>query len=179
MVPKKLFSCGKYLSLAKQAGPYKITGTIDNICFYKMDGQYYARQKSSLTGKRVKKDPAFAGTMREAGLFGRASSLASVIKRSFPKEQQCRDLYQELMRKVKRLMIEGVATEEIKQQLCFKCKEETTCTADKELLTTVKNSSYRSVFILPDLYVVHSRKNTRLLTSRKTNKLLMMGYSPP
>jgi len=49
------------LRVAKQIGATKITGTIQNICFYKMEGQYYARQKSSLTGKRVKKDPAFSG----------------------------------------------------------------------------------------------------------------------
>lgn len=41
--------------MAKQIGPVFITGTIGDICFYKMDGQYYARMKSSLSSKRVKR----------------------------------------------------------------------------------------------------------------------------
>jgi hypothetical protein len=37
--------------MAKQVDDIKITGTYDDVTNYKMDGQYYARMKSSLTGK--------------------------------------------------------------------------------------------------------------------------------
>ncbi len=144
-----------------------------------MDGQYYARQKSSLSSKRVKTDPAFAGTMREAGLFGKASSLASVIKRSFPKEQQCRDLYRQLMRKVKQLMEEGVATEEIKQRLCFVSKEETVATDTPEQLMTINSSSYRSVFIIPELCVVQRRKKKLQPATDKIKQESMFNCGPP
>lgn len=110
--------------VAKQVGPYKITGTIHKICFYQMEGQYYARQKSSLTGKRVKKDSAFAGTMRYAELLGKASKLASLIKRSYPKEEQCRELFRMLTGKVIRLMNDAVGEEEIKARLSFVLKKE-------------------------------------------------------
>jgi len=82
--------------VAKQIGPYKITGTIQNICYYKMDGQYYARLKSSLDGKRVKTDPAFAETMRYAELLGRASKLVSTVYHRIPKEERSRELFKRL-----------------------------------------------------------------------------------
>ncbi|WP_410966294.1 hypothetical protein, partial [Salmonella sp. SAL4449] len=63
--------------MAKQAGDIKITGTIEDITFYRMVGRYYARMKSSLTGQRVKKDTAFAGTMRSAARLALGSQLAS------------------------------------------------------------------------------------------------------
>lgn len=138
--------------MARQIGPYKITGTIDNLCFYEMEGNYYARQKSSLTGKRVKKDPAFAGTMRNATLLGRASKVASFIKRSFPKEEQCRELFQILTGKVMRLMRDGIGEEEIKVMLLYVLKKEEleVCTVGKK--TAVKRRIipvYNSVFKLP------------------------------
>ena len=79
--------------MAKQAGPFFITGTIDQICFYRMDGSYYARAKSSLDGKRVKKDPAFRETMRYAELMGKASSSASIAYRDLPDKQKVKGLF--------------------------------------------------------------------------------------
>ena len=46
-----------------------------------MDGQHYVRLKSSLTRKRVLKDPAFAKTMFYAQQFGQAAKLAAVVYR--------------------------------------------------------------------------------------------------
>ncbi len=73
--------------MAKQTGPVKIVGTIGNICFYEMDGEYYARLKSSLKGKRVKKDPAFQLTMMYAGWLAKASKIASVVYASLPEKE--------------------------------------------------------------------------------------------
>jgi hypothetical protein len=44
-----------------------------------MFGRYYIRSRSSLTGKRVKKDPAFRKTMGYATLLAKASRIASVV----------------------------------------------------------------------------------------------------
>jgi hypothetical protein len=73
--------------MAKQTGPVKIAGTIGNICFYEMDGKHYARLKSSLKGKRVKKDPAFQLTMMYAGWLAKASKIASVVYASLPEKE--------------------------------------------------------------------------------------------
>jgi hypothetical protein len=53
--------------MAKQIGDIKITGTYDNVTYYKMDGEYYARSKSSLTGKAGPEVEANDGVGRKAG----------------------------------------------------------------------------------------------------------------
>jgi hypothetical protein len=62
--------------MAKQAGKLKVTGTVYNVCFYKLGKGFYARSKSSLTGKRVKTDPAFEKTMQNAGLLAKDYTIA-------------------------------------------------------------------------------------------------------
>ena len=84
--------------MAKQAGDIIIIGTIDDITFYVMEGKGYARKKSRLTGKRVKRDPKFKRTMQSAHRLGRASQLASKVYRSLPRKEQVYTLYKELKR---------------------------------------------------------------------------------
>ncbi len=96
--------------MAKQIGPFKITGCYDNICFYKMDGQYYARTKSSLDGKRVKKDPAFRKTRWHSDLLARSSKIAAAVYRDLPKEK---GLFRKLTGQAMRLLKEGKTTEEV------------------------------------------------------------------
>ncbi|TAN15269.1 MAG: hypothetical protein EPN37_09945 [Chitinophagaceae bacterium] len=74
--------------MPKQCGPIRITGTIDNVCFYKMDGVYYARMKSSLTRKRVLKNAAFRLTRAHAATLGEASKIASRVYRLISKVQR-------------------------------------------------------------------------------------------
>ena len=103
--------------MAKQAGPFFITGMIDQICFYRMDGNYYARVRSSLDGKRVKKDPAFRETMRYAELMGKASSIASIVYRALPEEQKIKGLFRKLVAQAMRLLKENKIAEEIVELL--------------------------------------------------------------
>jgi hypothetical protein len=84
--------------MAKQVGDIIIVGTIDDITFYVMEGQGYARHNSSLTGKRVKKDPRFKRTMQSAHRLGRGSQLASKVYRSLPRQEQVYALFKELKR---------------------------------------------------------------------------------
>lgn len=94
--------------MAKQVGPVYCTGTIGMVCFYKMQGKYYARLKSSLTGRRVKKDPAFRRTMENANILGEASRIASAVYRSVPSEEKCQGLYR---------MMTGIAIRMLKQRI--------------------------------------------------------------
>lgn len=103
--------------MAKQVGQLLIEGCIDNVCFYKLEGSYYARMKSSLSGKRVKKDPAFAGTMKSANLLGRASSLVSPVFQRLSKTERDRDLFRQLTGFVKGLLKEGTPVEEVQALL--------------------------------------------------------------
>lgn len=72
-------------------------GARDNIAIYRMKGRYFIRTKSSLTGKRVKRDPAFAKTMAYAGWLKKASGIASLIYKQIPENgrvyKQHRELY--------------------------------------------------------------------------------------
>jgi hypothetical protein len=92
-----------FVYMAKQIGLFRITGTIDCICFYCMDGVYYAREKSSLSAERVKHDPAFAETMRYAKQMGNVSKIASAIYRQIvPQQERSRDKFREVVSMVKR-----------------------------------------------------------------------------
>lgn len=56
-----------------------VRGTFNNATWYVMNGIGYVRSKSKLTGKRVKKSPAFKKTMELARKLGEASTLASEL----------------------------------------------------------------------------------------------------
>ena len=103
--------------MAKQLGPFFLRGTINNICFYKMDGVYYARAKSSLDGKRVKRDPAFRETMRHAGLLGQASKIASAIYRHLKEDEKSLISYRQLTGQAMRLLKENRPVEEVKEAM--------------------------------------------------------------
>jgi hypothetical protein len=100
--------------MAKQTGPVKLEGTIGNICFYKMGDEWYARLKSSLTGKRVKKDPRFRRTMEFASFLSTASKIASEIYRTLPKQ---RGLYRKITGMAMQLLKKGIAKEVVLLQL--------------------------------------------------------------
>ena len=93
--------------MVKLIGDIIITGTIDDITFYQMEGKGYARRKSSLTGKKVKRDPLFTRTMESAHRLGRGSQLASKVYRSLPREEQVYALFKELKSIAIRAIKEG------------------------------------------------------------------------
>jgi hypothetical protein len=93
--------------MAKQSGAYKITGTVDNLCFYEMEGKFYVRKKSALTGKRVKKDPLFANTMRYAGLLSQGSAIASAVYKKIPADQKIKGLYRKITGEAMQLLKAG------------------------------------------------------------------------
>ncbi|WP_315817079.1 hypothetical protein [Paraflavitalea speifideaquila] len=73
-----------------------VTGTIGPVCIYQMYGRYYLRTRSSLTGKRVKKDTAFRKTMMYAGLLAKASRIASAVYTAVPAHRKQHALYRKL-----------------------------------------------------------------------------------
>lgn len=121
--------------MAKQCGQKFITGSIDNLCFYQMEGKYYVRTKSSLTGKRVKSDPVFAKTMDYAGLFARASKVASAVYREIPKDKRINGLYRRMTGEAMRLSQQGVFDDEItcrlREYFCKPVKNKKPCIQQK------------------------------------------------
>jgi hypothetical protein len=101
--------------MARQAGPIYFTGTIDDITFYKMEGTYFARKKSSLDRKQFRTDPRFARSRKSAAKFGEASKLASDIYHLLPKEEKKKGVIGKLTGQMGRLLREGKHAEEIIQ----------------------------------------------------------------
>lgn len=99
--------------MARQIGDIKITGTIGDVTFYRMDGKYYARMKSSLTAKKVKTHPHFALTRMYAKWLGEASKLASEVYRTLPKEERKYAVFCRLKTVAHKLVKEGVVKEEV------------------------------------------------------------------
>lgn len=120
--------------MANQTGTFHITGCIDNLCFYKMNGKYYVRMKSSLTGKRVKKDPRFKRTMQYAGLLANASKIASALYKELPKEEKGITVYRMLTGKAMKLLQQGKSSDEILYLLGSPAKEipKEECTKKKD-----------------------------------------------
>jgi len=100
--------------MGKQAGPINITGTIGNLTFYKMNGKYYVRKKSSLSRSKVLKSPNFERTMAHADELKVASPLASSVYRTFRKEQRVRTIYNAMVGHGKQLLHKGKTVEEVR-----------------------------------------------------------------
>lgn len=89
----------------------------DHLCFYRMGGQWQVRMKSSLSGKRVKKDPAFRLTMVYAGLLTQASRIASQAFQQIPKEDRVKGLYKRMVSVAMKSLKSGEETEVAKETL--------------------------------------------------------------
>ena len=93
--------------MAKQAGLFLITGTIDNLTFYEMNGKHYVKRKTEVSRKRIRTNPQYSNTMRNANWFGQAVKLAREVYYQLPRNERdqyktwypMRNRAQELVRK--------------------------------------------------------------------------------
>lgn len=66
-------------------GDPPFTGTVDCVTVYQLpDKKWYVRMKSSITGKRIKKDPVFAAFRKSSFRMKDASPIASKVYRQLP-----------------------------------------------------------------------------------------------
>lgn len=103
--------------MAIQTSPNPITGTFDNVCFYKRGNRYYVRTKSSLSGKSVKKNPRFANTMKSANQLAIASVLASKVYHTIPQANRNVSQYRKLTGMAKLMLKHGGETDAVLQYL--------------------------------------------------------------
>jgi hypothetical protein len=103
--------------MARQAGPLFISGTLQDLTFYQLDGTFYVRQKSSLTRKRFRKDPAFARSRERAAQFSVASKLAKEVYYLLPKKKRKHGVIGKLTGQANRLLQEGASVEAVKRRL--------------------------------------------------------------
>ena len=103
--------------MAYQCGTIRFTGTIGDITYYRMNGEYHARTKSSLTGKKFWKHRAFEGSRRSCKRFADGNKLASQVYQSLPKEQRHYALFCQLKRAAIHYIKLGLTAEEAKPYL--------------------------------------------------------------
>ena len=103
--------------MARQIGHIKLIGTAGNLTFYKMGDDYYARMKSSLTGKQFRTLKCFEGSRRSEDRFGTGNRIAGEVYRCIPDGQRVRALYCVLMSKAIALLKHGEGEAAVKAAL--------------------------------------------------------------
>ena len=103
--------------MARQTGPFFLEGLYGNICFYKVKGRYLVRQKSTLTGKRVKTSTAYKLTMVYARMMGTSSKIASAVYKALPAHWKQFWMYRAFVGEAMEMLKEGKVVEEIRRVL--------------------------------------------------------------
>src|SRR5687767_13576435 len=106
--------------MAKQVGPIFLVGTRDGFTWYKMEGKFYVRSKSSLSRKRVKRSPRFALTRLHADYLARGSRIASETYRSLPRDLREHRMYRAITGEAMQLLKQMIPEEEIRKLLYTK-----------------------------------------------------------
>ncbi|NJK96929.1 MAG: hypothetical protein HC905_20210 [Bacteroidales bacterium] len=68
--------------MANQKGIIKIEGTVGGMTFYKKDGQYLVKEKSSISAAKIANDPNFARTRENNAEFGAAGTSGKLLRDS-------------------------------------------------------------------------------------------------
>jgi hypothetical protein len=66
--------------MANQKGILKIEGTMGGMTFYKKDGQFLVKEKSSISADKIANDPAFARTRENNAEFGAAGISGKLLR---------------------------------------------------------------------------------------------------
>ncbi len=69
--------------MARQTNPFKITGTIGDIVFYKNQDGWLVRSKGGVSRNRLKNDPAFERARENNSEFSRAGKAVGMFRRVF------------------------------------------------------------------------------------------------
>lgn len=76
--------------MAKQKGILEIEGTIGELSFYKANGGFFVRRKSSVSKSRIKNDRAYARTRENMAEFATAARAGKLFRLAFrPLLQRC------------------------------------------------------------------------------------------
>ncbi|ANE52303.1 hypothetical protein [Flavisolibacter tropicus] len=106
--------------MARQAGPLFITGTIDDMVFYQMNGKYYMRLKgepTTGTKKRMSQDEHYPLLCLRKREFKEASKWVRTWYYTLPKEVRKHGLFGKLTGKAVRMLRKGVTKETVKTLL--------------------------------------------------------------
>jgi hypothetical protein len=114
---KYLFLNINLCNMAKQTGPFFISGTIAGITYYQRNGQWLLRSKTSLNKKRISIDSAFANSRRASDGFGRAAQFAKKIYWQLPASKRGRGIIGKIAGRVNTMMVNGNTPEAIEAEM--------------------------------------------------------------
>lgn len=100
---------------------YPLVKTIDDLVFYKLGEEYYARKKSTLSSERVKTSPEFIRTMVHAGLLARASKIGATVYKALPPGWRQFWMYRSFTGEAFILLQDNPYDDEAVKQLLWKC----------------------------------------------------------
>jgi hypothetical protein len=103
--------------MAIQTGDTFFTGTQDGICGYESMGIRIVRASSSLTGQRLKADPAFENFCKAGNRMKQASPIASALYNQIPKEKKQFSLYRFLTGEAFKMIKQGIDKSVIAEKL--------------------------------------------------------------
>ena len=103
--------------MARQKGPIFIQGTIKGYTYYKLNGKYYIRKKSTLSRKKVLTSPEFHLTRIYANQFREASEIASLLYKEIDEGKKNMNLFRSLVSRAKLLLASGKNKEEVVEML--------------------------------------------------------------
>lgn len=69
--------------MARQKSFLKIEGTLDELTFYKSDGQFLVKTKGGISGDRIANDPAFQRTRENGSEFGMSATAGKQLRTAF------------------------------------------------------------------------------------------------
>ncbi len=97
-----------FILMARQKGIFKVTGTLDDVTFYKSKDGYLVREKGGVSAERIATDPAFIRTRENQAEFGRAGKAGKLLRAAFrvllqnaSDDRMVSRLHKEMMRVVK------------------------------------------------------------------------------
>jgi hypothetical protein len=70
--------------MAKQKGLIKLTGNLQGLCYYQLNGKLVVRKASGPSKQRINTDPAFVRVKANTQEFGAASKLSKAIREGLP-----------------------------------------------------------------------------------------------
>ena len=154
--------------MAKQIGPNFKEMCKQNLQFYKMDGKYYVRKKSSLSRRRVLTDKAFTLTRVHSNIMAQASPIASAVYRQIPKPEKDFNYFQALVGMAQTMIKLGMNKEEIYEVLYNLTFPPVVAVVKKETIETFSfaDEVLNTIFSVPDTRV-------------PVQELVVLGVMPP
>ena len=95
----------------------QFTGTAGDLYGYISQGRFIYRAVTSLTGERIKQDPAFEGFRRSCNRMKEASPIAAELYNKIPKEKKQYSLYRVVTGEALKMIKQGVDKARITETL--------------------------------------------------------------